>query len=814
MRRAIILLLLLPVISYSAVLSSIDLSPPDLFIKLSEKVPYKVAYDRNKAIIWVRLKKTVKSKSMPDAIEGKGIVDEVWIYQTTKDICDVFFFLKRQDIDYTFKMYPPAVLKITLKYKPKPVKKPPRKKEKKIPKKKPEEKKEIKKEEKKAIPPDLELIEDARKLIKMRNFDMALDYIYTFLKNYPGSIHYPDAYFLLGEIYLTLGKKTRERNKILLAIDAFRNFVNYYPYHKKAKEAYVKLAEAYTLIKFYPEAIGILKFVLKKYRKTEVVDYAMITMARVLFEMEKYERALETLRKFIRSFPKSIYLSEAYYVIASCYYKIGHYKKAVKAFSQAYKKWPHYIRDKPEYAFYMGDTYYHLKKFKRARKFFYSIVTFNPGSAYAPKAMVKIGDTYVKESKLKKALNAYSEVLRKYPKTEGEIIATIRMADLAISVRGGGRLLKKGIKLTPLGKMFAIVPWSPPKKKISLEKAFYYEPFLNPIESLSDLLKRDLKYPLDQIVKIKLGVGYLTFGDYERAIDVFSDFLKRVPFSRFKDLVKSYLLESLEKDIESNSRRGMVWKVVADDIRFSEEIKEIDKAGIYFKIGESYLNLGFLRKARDYFLLSMAKAESKDILKGSLLRIAEISYVLGDFDIAEDFSKEILDRYPKTPEENIAKNLLALLMYKTDRFKKAISYFKLLDPKKMGFFSLYAYGVSLEKSGNYTSAMEIMKGIIDKATIKKGVKVPYVVEEAFILYPTYAFISGRKNIKKDIKAYLSIFPSSNETGFALFLLSMVDRKNEEVYLKKLESVEFYKELASNLLRFIELKRKIRRFSEE
>ena len=823
MRAFLLFLILLPAALKGAVLKTIELRDGTFYIRVSDRVPYKVAYDRGKAIIWVRLKNTTRSPTLPQAFEGKGIVDEVWIYQTTKTICDIFFFLKRQDIDYSYTFSPKTMsLVIRVRWKEKAVKKK-RKRKKKVvkalkkkPKKIEEKKKKGKKvEKKKELTPDLELLENARKLVKMRDYETALSYLNTFFKNYPTSKYYPDAYYLLGEIYLILGKKSLEGKKYsLLAIDTFRNFVNYYSFHPKAKEAYVKLAEAYMQIKFYPEAIGILEFVLNTYKGTDVEEYALIAKAKALFLSKRYLDAIETYKLFIKKFPKSKYIPEAYYGLASCYYKLGYYRKALLAFKKAYKRWPTFVTKNPEYLFYMGDTYYRLGKFKRAREYFMYIITYAFRSPFAPKALVKVGDTYVQEGNIQKALEAYSEVLRKYPKTEGEIIATIRMADLGVTTKAE-RILRRKV-VTFSRKIFKIVPTRPSKKKVKVKKVFYFEPYLNPIDAYQDLLKRGLKYPLNQIVSIKLGVGYLTFKNYQKALSVFSSFLKNYPFSRFKDVAKNYLVDALKLDIKDGYRRGEYWRIAKDEMDFKKYLFAVDDPFVFKCVGEAYLNLGLYNKSLDYMVLS-ASLDKEENLSKILLRIGELLYMRGDYHRSIEFCSMVLERTESSPEMLLAKNIMGLSYYMLERFKDASDTFSSLEEEGFSFplFSLYAYAVSSAKLGRFKKAAALLNTLMGRYVIKKGEKVPSYIREAYLLLPFYELKGGFGNPKRDLYVFLKTFPSSNETAFAKFALSILEKGSKRIsILKELgNGTGPYSTFSKGLLEFISFKEKARKVSE-
>ena len=168
---------------------------------------------------------------------------------------------------------------------------------------------------------------------KDRKWLNAREYFRNLVDNYPQSPYRPDAKLALGDTYL--GEKTTE--SLLLGANEFREFLTFYPTHRRADYAQLQLARSFTGQMLAPErdqsatrdAIKEIEIFLQRFPNSP-----LIAEARTL-EREARDR-----------------LSEANYRVGFYYFRVKWYTGAIDRFREILKTDPAYTN--------RDAVYYHL----------------------------------------------------------------------------------------------------------------------------------------------------------------------------------------------------------------------------------------------------------------------------------------------------------------------------------------------------------------------------------------------------------------------------------------------------------------------
>ena len=234
-------------------------------------------------------------------------------------------------------------------------------------------------------------------------------------------------------------------------------------------------------------------------------DVILLALARVTFEIEKYD---ETLRYAERLLELGRSNGEAKLVIAEVEFRKGNHKKAVKLFEE--------IKDdagvpRLEVRKLLARIYLEMQNMKKARQILEEAQGIDPQDLFIN---YRLGFLYAEENKIDKAIDSFRRAIALNP--------DLASAHLALA----SMLVYKGER---------------EEAKISFRKAIKLEPGnRNAIKDLADLYYEDseleegitlleplfIEKNLDQAGKVTLGRFYYRYEKYDEALAIFKDILE------------------------------------------------------------------------------------------------------------------------------------------------------------------------------------------------------------------------------------------------------------------------------------------------
>lgn len=186
----------------------------------------------------------------------------------------------------------------------------------------------------------------------------------------------------------------------------------------------------------YEEAREKLRLFVNQYPDSPLIPEARLGIARTYFEEEHYEQARVEYEQFLRFHPRHGRMDEALYYIALSYYRqieradrdqtAAH--RAVDAFQRLVTEVPDtaYKEDAKEkstiarrrlasHEMLVGLFYLKRDKFEGARGRFQTVLDQYTGTGIEPKALFYLGEAYAGLGQEQKSLEAYQQVLLRYP---------------------------------------------------------------------------------------------------------------------------------------------------------------------------------------------------------------------------------------------------------------------------------------------------------------------------------------------------------------------------------------------------------------
>ncbi len=506
-----------------------------------------------------------------------------------------------------------------------------------------------------------------------------------------------NAYYHLGDCYLQTGEKKFAQNAFYsayqtgddksiredalfnyaklsyelsydpynMAIEALKEYISNYPGSDRIDEAYSYLTSLFLSTKNYQAAIDAIENIRVKNRELRAA-YQKITYLRgvQLFNVGRYEQALENFRKSLGNNYNSQLTASAKYWTGETYYRLGDYHKAIDYYDDFMGTPGAYNLDiYPMTKYNLGYAYFKLKYYDNAVVAFQQFVQrpVDNGADFVTDAMLRIGDCYFVTQNYNEAITYYDKAISRH------------------STDSDYALFQKALSEGALGDNNA------------------------KINTLRDMIRRYPNSSYADDAYYEIADAYLLMNDDRNALDWFNKLVTQFPNS-------SYKLKALQKTglVYYNSNQPdkalEVLKKLATDYPGTAESKEalstirniyMDKNAVseYFAFAES---LPFAN-------VTMSEQDSITYLA------AENLYMNKDCKAATDAFADYLDQFGKGAFVLNAHYYKAECEYNLGNMEEALAdYNFVLDYPKSRFTEnslLHAAEINFDKE-NYQAALE------------------------------------------------------------------------------------------------------------
>ena len=266
---------------------------------------------------------------------------------------------------------------------------------------------------------------------KAEEWEGAIENLTRLIKKYPNGRYTEKAYFLLAKSYdhLNTGFKSVQYKEIK---DHYEDAISRFPISEYLPDALFSIGNLYFNIKSYYEALGYYNLVLKKDNGSILRVTALMQKARVLLLRHRKEDALsvlDELETITSEYPKLSERIEAKKEKAKILYEMNKFNRSLKILNELNKEDPENIYKYPEISLYIGYNYYQLGNNQKARENLYRYYNTCPEREINHLVLNQIGDTYRNEGLIEDAVKFYRMVLERFPDTDGAIISKIRLAE-------------------------------------------------------------------------------------------------------------------------------------------------------------------------------------------------------------------------------------------------------------------------------------------------------------------------------------------------------------------------------------------------
>ncbi|MBN1912915.1 MAG: tetratricopeptide repeat protein [Candidatus Omnitrophica bacterium] len=505
-------------------------------------------------------------------------------------------------------------------------------------------------------------------------YEVSLELLERFLKNYPSSKS-------IGKVHLLIGQCYFRQNKFLEALKKFESLIEE-PYSAGIKDACLYwIAEVHFKGNNFLKAAEFYKKIIDGYPKSPYLMHAYYSLGWCYYQEHLYAEALSYFKSVEEKFPKETVAQDASFKTVEALYNLKRYgelKDEINAYLGAY---PDDKEKKPYLYFYMAEADYYLEDFTRAIEEYSKVTAAAVEENIKALSRLGMGWSFLKQKDYAKAEDALRAIKEDELKKDNRDILFLAKASLSFEKKDFaqardfyGRLRGSTSDPLVLSQAYlgeadalynmalyqdAIALYSDALKKYSpgdcpqdiMDKLHYglawamlkEGEFKGAIEQFQKIVKQTD----DKIVKVSalchIGDAYQDSGDYKKAQEAYDSILKNYPDSFYNDYVQYQLGLTL---LRSSNYDGAIIAFQNVKSRFPGT-KLIDDAAYalglaYFQREDYNSSREVFSKFRDEFAGSSLKPQAVYLLGSSLYNLGEFSEAIEAFkDIIKSYGQDI-----------------------------------------------------------------------------------------------------------------------------------------------------------------------------
>ncbi len=263
--------------------------------------------------------------------------------------------------------------------------------------------------------------------VKKEDWKSAESTLTGFLESNPNETCRDSTHFL--KAYCTYKQMDSDNEEsILESISICQEAVNYFPDSKYQPYGMTILGKLYLKLNSIAEAKGYFKIVLDKYPQYRGMPEIIFELGILDEKKNDYRSAIEHFEKILTKYPKSTLVADASLELGKTLFKMNNFSKTIEHLNFLINEHPQKMYDSFEVLLFIGNSYYHMGKYKEARVILEKVFNLFPEIDSNHIVLTRIADILAEENKNEKAKKLYQLVIEKYPGSDGFVISSIRLA--------------------------------------------------------------------------------------------------------------------------------------------------------------------------------------------------------------------------------------------------------------------------------------------------------------------------------------------------------------------------------------------------
>ncbi len=459
---------------------------------------------------------------------------------------------------------------------------------------------------------------------RAHNWQGTIDHLRQFIQTSPATVFVEKAHFLLAKAYdrMHADELYSRYNEIL---GYYEDAIYQYPDSPYLPDAYVSIGNLCFRSEIYSEALGYYNLVIEMDQLAHATVTAQLKKALIFSVRKKKKAALEIYASVVQQYPGLPGTIKAKVGMAVIMFDLNQFGNALNILVDLGRH-PEYAYTYPDILYYLGNIYYQMGSFAKAREHLFRYYNSFPDKENSPLVLARIADAYREVGLAKEAILFYQLVLKRYPQSEGALISMYRLADMQ---ENGDLAIDQGMlpKITVLDATYDM-----PRK--------LYE------DVIKNAFEKNESTPLLQFAFLKLSILDQREQKFEDSLSRLKDLLKRYPRTNLKREIEIAYGKTLVSIMEKNLRVKKYKHVINIYQAEKAMIERLNTPEIYVNVARAALRLGLVDLGAEMF--EQASLHLPDSQKPSdlIFYVGRAYYRWGEFEQAIRYLDLLLSKRP------------------------------------------------------------------------------------------------------------------------------------------------------------------------
>lgn len=486
-----------------------------------------------------------------------------------------------------------------------------------------------------------------------RRWSQAVDSLKNYIQRYPKGKYAEKAYFLLAKSYEQFYSHaipehfTRVKNH-------YENAVYGFPSSRFVPTALLAIGDICRQANNNAEAMGYYNLVIQNKVDGHAAAEAMLKKGDMLMQAGNYAEALSHYESVVQNYPGSFGETAAHIGMAKALFELNSFSKSLILLTKLAED-PENISNHHEILYYLGNNYYQMSDYAKARVHLYRYYNIQPDNHESHLVLSRIGDTYREEGRFGDATKIYRWVLDRFPQTEGALISLTRLAEQ----QEQNELKIKRDNLISVN--FIDEKIDPPRK--------IYERVIH------EAVRTNKQNPLVEYALLKLALLHRKEKDYVNSLEILKSLLKSYPHSKLRRDTLTALNDTFMAVVGDEAKKENYIGIVNSYHREKELIDRLDSPKALIAVARAFCKIGLQDTAADLYQKADAFLSEEEKPEDLLIFTARYHFENGRAQIALERINSLVAQFPTGEHAGEAYHLKGTIFQNQKKFRQAVEMF-------------------------------------------------------------------------------------------------------------------------------------------